>query len=332
MSDILLLLAGFALLLVGGELLVRGSVRVAELLGMSPLLIGLTLVGFGTSAPELVTSVEASLAGSPGIAVGNIVGSNIANILLILGTAAVLSPVAVSPSAFSRDGAFVVMTAILFVLIGTYWTLDRVVGGVFLVLLVGYMWNAYLQERTADDGRSAAKARVDAFDEVHPAATASVKGAGAAWSARDGITALIMALAGLALVIGGGKVLVEAATALARQSGISETVIGLTIVAIGTSMPELVTSIVASLRKHSDVALGNVLGSNIYNTLGIGGATALISPTAVPAEILRFDNLVMLGASVALLVFARTGYRLSRIEGLALLASYFGYLYMLWPK
>lgn len=332
MSDIALLLAGFAILLVGGELLVRGSVRIAEIAGMSPLLIGLTLVGFGTSMPELVTSVQASISGSPGIAVGNIVGSNIANTLLILGAAALIAPIAVSPSAYSRDGMFVAATALLFVLVGYFWTLDRVVGAVFIVLLVGYMLNAYLQERSNGAAPTAAHARVEAFDAVHPPGTRHTDAKATGASTRTIVLAALVALSGLALVIAGGKVLVESATALARSFGISETVIGLTIVAVGTSMPELVTSVVAAFRKHSDVALGNVLGSNIYNILGIGGVTALIAPTNIPGEIVRFDNLVMLATAVLLLVLARTGFRINRTEGAILLACYGLYMFVIWPK
>ncbi|RZA27362.1 MAG: sodium:calcium antiporter, partial [Proteobacteria bacterium] len=139
------------------------------------------------------------------------------------------------------------------------------------------------------------------------------------------------ALAGLALVVFGGGLLVQGATGLARSIGVSENVIGLTIVAIGTSMPELVTSVVAALRRHADVALGNVLGSNIYNVLGIGGATALIAPTAIPPEIARFDMLLMLAVAVLLLWLARTGWRIGRREGALLVASYVGYLFWIWP-
>lgn len=334
--DYMMIGAGLVLLIVGGELLVRGAATTAERLGMSPLLIGLTLVGFGTSTPELVTSVEASLIGSPGIAVGNVVGSNIANILLILGISALILPIAVSQQALQRDGLVMLAATILLVGIGQLGLrLDPLVGGMLVAGLVTYLWYAYVQEKAgASAGHTAAFKKREAHDEV--AAMPSGGAAGLAVPASSGLTAiavpLAMALGGLAVIILGGKLLVEGAIGLARHAGLSETLIGLTIVAIGTSLPELVTSIIAAIRKHSDVALGNILGSNIYNILGIGGVTALLAPTTIPAEIVRFDALVMLAATAALLVIARTGYRISRLEGAALLAGYSLYLFMIWPS
>jgi cation:H+ antiporter len=319
------LIGGFLLLVVGGELLVRGAVQVAERLGMSPLLIGLTLVGFGTSTPELVTSVQAALAGSPGIAVGNIVGSNLANILLILGLSALLLPITVTTAALRRDGALVVATAAMLTVLGLVWTLDRLAGALFLAGLAAYLGYAWRQERAAAGGHTAAFERAEALREVHPEL-------GAEPVIRPGLLLpAALALGGLALVVLGGGFLVDGAIALARDLGVSETVIGLTIVAVGTSLPELVTSVVAALRRHADVSLGNVLGSCIYNVLGIGGVTGLISPTVVPPEIARFDSPVMLAASVMLLVFAWTGLRIGRREGACLLAGYVAYVWTVWP-
>ncbi|MXN65344.1 calcium/sodium antiporter [Stappia sp. GBMRC 2046] len=334
MTDFLFLLLGFALLVAGGELLVRGAAGTAERLGMSPLLIGLTLVGFGTSMPELVTSVQASLSGSPGIAVGNIVGSNIANILLILGISTMIMPLAVRQKALVRDGGLVLVTAALFAVLGFFLPLDRFVGVVFLACLAGYLHYAYSQEKAdAPKGHTAAFEKVEAHDEVLAGQAGSPPSA--ARPAQGGAMALVLplalAVAGLAVVVAGGKILVDAASSIARSAGISETLIGLTIVAVGTSLPELVTSVVAALRRHGDVALGNVLGSNIYNILGIGGVTALIAPTTIPAEIAHFDNLVMVGVSVLLLAVAFTGRRISRGEGALLLAVYALYLFAIWP-
>jgi|LNFM01.1.fsa_nt_gb cation:H+ antiporter len=335
MTDYLLVVAGLALLITGGELLVRGASTVAQRLGMSPLLIGLTLVGFGTSTPELVTSIEASLAGSPGIAVGNIVGSNIANILFILGIAAVITPVAVSQNALRRDGSFVLITAAAFCLVGTFASLDRLVGVVFVAGLASYIYYAYRQETAgAPDGHTAAFEKLEAHEEVFDShlggSTTTTKPAVSA--ATSGLAwPLGLAVLGLLLVVGGGKLLVDGATGIARSAGVSETLIGLTIVAVGTSLPELVTSVIAALRRHADVALGNVLGSNIYNILGIGGVTALIAPTTIPPEIVRFDSLVMLVVSGLLLVVARTGYTIGRLEGCILIGAYAVYLAALWP-
>jgi cation:H+ antiporter len=332
-TDIGLLLGGFALLIVGGELLVRGAVAIAERFGMSPLLIGLTLVGFGTSAPELVTSVQAAMAGSPGIAVGNIVGSNISNILLILGLSALITPMAVQSNALRRDGMVVVLTALLFTIVAYTYTLDRVSGLIFVGLLVSYLMYAYRQEMALErDGHTSAFEKAEAYDELHdgPIRRQAEARTWVQW-VSPAIPAL-MALGGLAIVVLGGKLLVDGAIGIARSYGMSEAVIGLTIVAVGTSMPEFVTSVVAAIRKHGDVALGNIMGSNIYNILGIGGATALLSPTEVPAEIANFDNLVMLAACAAMFAFAWSGYRINRTEGAALLAGYIAYIYVLLPK
>lgn len=332
MEHVLPLLGGLVLLALGGELLVRGAVQIAERFGVSPLLIGLTLVGFGTSTPELVASVQAALAGSPGIAVGNIVGSNIANILLILGLAALVNPIAVSSAALARDGGLAAVTAGLVVLVGLLWMLDRVVGVVFLAGLAGYILFAYRQERAGPADHTAAFDKAAAFEGAHPSgvhgALAAAPGAGAAGLAASAG----LLLGGLVLVVLGGGFLVDGAIGLARGLGVSETVIGLTIVAVGTSMPELVTSLVAAFRRQSEVALGNVLGSNIYNVLGIGGVTALIAPTPVPAEIAQYDAFVMLLVSVLLLFIARSGWRIGRGEGGLLLGGYAVYLLSLLPR
>lgn len=327
--DVILPLAGgLVLLALGGELLVRGAVQVAERLGVSPLVIGLTLVGFGTSTPELVTSVQAAMIGSPGIAVGNIVGSNLANVLLILGMSAIVLPVVVGSSALRRDGSLVLLTAVAFALVGLFWSLDRFVGVIFVAGLVAYIVFAWRQESVPSDGHTAAYGRAEAFEELHERVLNPDKEVLAKASVGVG---LALALGGLVIVILGGRLLVDGAITLARGFGISEAVIGLTIVAVGTSMPELVTSIVAAIRKHADVALGNILGSNIYNILGIGGVTALIAPTEVPREIATFDSLVMVAMSAILLVMARTGWRIGRREGALLVAGYVGYVWWIWP-
>jgi cation:H+ antiporter len=335
MGDFALLAAGFILLIAGGELLVRGAVAVAERLGMSPLLIGLTLVGFGTSAPELVTSVQAAVAGSPQIAYGNIVGSNISNILLILGLSAVIAPLAVQSKALRRDGAFVVVTAALLAVVGYTHTMDRVVGLAFIVLLAAYIVYAYFEERVVpvdSHEHTSAFEKAEAYDELHDGPIRHQTEAKSLAQRLGPVVPLFMALGGLAIIVAGGKLLVDGAIGLSRGIGISETVIGLTIVAVGTSMPEFVTCVVAALRKHGDVALGNVLGSNVYNVLGIGGTTAMIKPTSVPAEIVAFDAPVMVAASVALFVLAWSSYRITRLEGAALLACYVAYIYVLMPK
>lgn len=315
-------IGGLLLLLVGGELIVRGAVQVATRLGVSPLVIGLTLVGFGTSTPELVTSVDAALAGVPGIAFGNIVGSNIANILLIVGAAAVIGPVSIAPRSLRRDGVVMLVVAVAFTVAAFVGPLGRLVGVAFILALAAYVFFAFRQEQATESGPAGAASEGDIAAKVEdtlPAATISLP------------VAIATAVVGLLLVVFGGGLLVEGAVSFARSFGISETVIGLTIVAVGTSLPEMVTSIVAGLRGQGDVAFGNIVGSNIYNILFIGGTTALIAPGAVPAEIVAFDNLVMLGVSLLLFAVAWTSHRIVRWEGALLLAGYALYIYAIWP-
>jgi cation:H+ antiporter len=320
----LLIFGGLVLLVAGGDVMVRGAVNIATRLGVSPLVIGLTLVGFGTSTPELVTSVQASLAGSPGIALGNIVGSNIANILLILGVSALVAPIVISTAALKRDGAIMVAVAVMFVALTTVFDLTRPVGLVFIALLIAYVVFSFRQEQVAPADHGAAfdkgQAALEVEEGFRPEKPSSLA------------LSLAMALGGLVLVVIGGKLLIDGAVALARGYGISESIIGLTIVAVGTSTPELVTSVVAAMRRHSDVAFGNIVGSNIYNILGIAGTTALIAPTSVPPEMVRFDNLVMVAVSIVMVIMAFTGMRIGRREGGLLVAGYVAYLVMLWPK
>lgn len=319
------LLAGLVLLVAGGELLVRGAVQIAERLGVSPLVIGLTLVGFGTSTPELVTSVNAALAGSPGIAYGNVVGSNIANILLIAGLSAIIFPLAIASSALKRDAVIMVMVTVVFAAISSVMPMGRIVGFAFLLALAAYMFLACRQERQATADHGAAYEKAAALEAADPAIAPGRK--------RDAafLRPSLITIAGLALVIIGGTLLVSGAVALARAFSVSETIIGLTIVAVGTSLPELVTSIIAAFRRQGDVAFGNIVGSNIYNILGIAGATALIAPGPVPPQIIGFDNYLMIGASVLLFVFAATSLKIARWEGAVLLSGYCLYIYLLWP-
>ncbi|MBY6067673.1 calcium/sodium antiporter [Leisingera aquaemixtae] len=326
MFDIWLpLLGGLALLILGGEFLVRGAVRVAERFGISPLVIGLTLVGFGTSAPELVTSVRAALAGAPGIAYGNITGSNIANILLIAGLSALIAPIAVQSAALRRDGGVMLAATAVFAALAATVPVTRLAGLSFVLVLAAYVWFAIRQERTTAADHGALYDKAAALEGVDPAITPESTARRPLWRP------LATALGGLALVIGGGGMLVDGAVELARMMQVSETVIGLTIVAVGTSAPELATSVAAALRRQGEMAFGNIIGSNIYNLLGIGGATAMIAPSEVPERIAGFDNPLMLLVTVAFLGLAWTGLRVSRREGAALLAGYGAYVWWLWP-
>lgn len=307
----MLILAGLVLLAVGGDILVRGAVGVASRLGVSPLLAGLTIVGFGTSTPELVTSLFAAFEGAPGIAVGNVVGSNIANILLILGISALILPLAVNPAAFRRDGlalAVATLACLAAVLTGF---LGPAIGFGLLALLVGYIVWAYRSERRVPDA--------EAVMHEHVAADATTPGLSL-------LVALGLAVSGIIATIIGARLLVDGAIEIARSVGVTETVIGLTVVAVGTSLPELVACVIAALRRHPDVVLGNVIGSNIYNVLGILGVTALVHPISIPPEIAALDVWVLLGTTALLCLFLRTGWTLKRWEGAVFLVLYAAYI------
>jgi cation:H+ antiporter len=299
----LLIAGGLVLLVAGGEAVVRGSVAAARRLGVSELVIGLTLVGFGTSTPEMITSVNAALAGAPGIAVGNVVGSNIANILLILALTAAVRPIPTDPAALRRDG-----TAMMAALDGV----PRWTGVLFLLALGGYIWWAF---RSESGGGPAAELDAASAVSREPAHAVPL------WRA------ILLALAGIGLLMVGADLLVRGAVDLARGLGVSETVIGLTIVAVGTSLPEMVASLAAALRGRPEIAFGNVLGSNIYNVLGILGVTAVVSPLPMPPDMDWFDWGALLGASILMLVHSGSGARVSRPEGLSMLAVYAAYVW-----
>lgn len=314
----LLLVFGLVLLVAGGELLVRGAVRIAQHLGLSPMLIGLTIVGMGTSMPELAASVQAALAGSPGIALGNIVGSNIANLLLILGLAVALSPFAVARGVLWRDGGVGLVCAALLIVAGYTVGLTRGAGILLVIGMMAYVYLAFRQEK-AGASHSAVYDKALALEEVDPALAPSARSHGSI------VGAAVLFLVGIGLIISGGSLLVDAAIAISTSLGVSDEVIGLTVVAVGTSLPELVTSAIAALKRQGEIALGNVLGSNIYNVLFIGGVTGIVAPTHIPAGILQFDLIVLVAVSAVVLFFAFTGGRLSRIEGLLLVTGYAGY-------
>lgn len=311
MLNVLLLLVGVALLTAGGEALIRGSLAAAKRLGISPLLSGLVIVGFGTSAPELVVSIDAAVNGRPDIAIGNVVGSNIGNVLLILGICALITPLAVRPLALRRDAITVVAASLLFLFLVGGSALNHTDGLVFLLALFAYLSWAYYTERSS----SAPTA------ELHKAEAAELS-----LMPKAVLWIVAAVLVGLLLLIGGSQVLLLGAVGIADHFGVSEAVIGLTLVAVGTSLPELSISVIAAIRRHADVAVGNILGSNIFNLLGILGLSALLQPLPVHARILQFDQWVMLGAALLLTLFLYTGRRLNRVEAGLLLISYSIYL------
>ncbi|MEH6355332.1 MAG: calcium/sodium antiporter [Marinobacter sp.] len=307
MLNLLFVVVGILLLTGGGEVLIRGALAAAERMGVSPLLSGLLIVGFGTSTPELVVSIDAALNNRPDIAIGNVVGSNIGNILLILGICALITPLAVKPLVLRRDGVTVVAASFLFVVLVGGSALVRSDAAIFLLALVAYLVWTYRTERSGNAPSA----------ELHKAEAQEI-------TAMPKTTPwIIMAIVlGLALLIAGSQLLLKGAVGIAELFGVSEAVIGLTLVAVGTSLPELSISVIAALRRHADVAIGNILGSNIFNILGILGVSALLQPLPVNERILNFDQWVMLGTSLILLFFLYTGSRLSKLEGGLLLLGY----------
>ena len=309
------ILAGFAFLVAGGELLVRNSVAAAGRLGVSPLLIGLTLVGFGTSTPELVTSLNAALSGAPGIAVGNVVGSNIANVLLILGLTSAISPIVSPASGFRRDATALVVSALAASVFILWGEIGRAAGTAMLLALAFYLLRSYQAETVLPDSPS--PTTLQTLEE------------GADLRAKPNLpiwVLVLLSLLGILVTIVGADLMVEGAVSLARVAGMSESLIGLTIVAVGTSLPEMVTSVMAAIRREPGIALGNIIGSNIFNLFGILGLTALVSPIQVPADIGPMDVWALLLATASLIWFGLGGWNIRRRDGVAMLGVYTAYV------
>ena len=301
--DYLFVALGLAGLFAGGEFLVRGSVAMAHRFALSPLLIGLTDVGFGTSTPELLVSVDAAWRGMPDIALGNVVGTNIANILLIVGISALVWPIVVSGATLRRDLAVMLAAALTLLPIFYLGEMSRLAGALLFSGLVVYLAAAY----------RAGRAEPEPEAEEAPRLTA-------------GRAFLVVGVGLVALMIG-ARLLVDGSVAIARDFGISEAFIGLTIVAVGTSLPELATSLVAAFRRQSEIAIGNVVGSYIFNILGILGVTAIVAPIPVAGRFLAFDLPVMIAASLGLALLLLARPRIGRSTGLVLLLAYAAYVY-----
>ena len=335
--DIGRVLLGLVLLVAGGELLVRGAAGLAARIGMSPLVVGLTVVAFATSAPELAVTLGAVLHGEPGLAVGNVVGSNIANVLMILGAAALILPLLVKLQLVRVDIPFMAAFSILFLLLATDGGLSRVDGLILFVLLVLYISVAIIlskREGRADDlqgpGASIATRSAGRVGQTVGSTADTMSEAVQEVEVKDGSIGrdLLFLLTGVALLIFGANILVSGATGIAKAFGVSELIVGLTVVAVGTSLPELATSIVAVRRGQRDLAVGNVVGSNIFNIGAVAGLAGVISPTGlpVPASALALDIPLMIAASLVLLPLAFTGKVIARWEGGLLLALYIAYL------
>ena len=297
------LFAGLIGLFFGGEALVRGSVGIARRLSIPPLLIGLTVVGFGTSTPELLVSVDAAWRGVPDIALGNIIGSNIANILLIVGLSALVWPIRIMGATLRRDTAVMMAAALLLVPIFAVGLVGRPAGFILVAGLAAYLIWAYRHLGDAVEEEMGIPAPASAF------------------------VSTLWIIGGLVALMLGARLLVDGAVSIARGFGISEAFIGLTIVAVGTSLPELATSLIASIRRQSEIAIGNIVGSNIFNVLGILGVTALITPIPVASRFLSFDLPAMVAASLLLTTLLLTRPVIARGVGVAMLAGYVAYVW-----
>lgn len=306
-----LFVAGLLLLIVGAEALVRGASRLAAAVGIAPLVIGLTVVAFGTSSPELAVSLKAALSDQASIAIGNVVGSNIFNVLFILGLSALIVPLVVSQQLVRFDVPLMIGLSVLALLFSLDENFGRMDGILLVAGLVAYVWFLIAQSRKAN-----AESQTDAAVQVAARA-----------GAASGIINLILIVAGLALLVLGSRWLVDSAITFARYLGVSELVIGLTIVAAGTSLPEVVTSVIAAIRGERDIAVGNVVGSNIFNIMAVLGLTSIIAPAGIdvsPAAV-RFDLPVMIAVAFACLPIFFTGRMISRAEGALFLSYYAAY-------
>ncbi|MAG37247.1 MAG: sodium:calcium antiporter [Dehalococcoidia bacterium] len=314
--DVLLVVIGVALLTGGGQLFVTGSARLAQALGISPVVVGVVVIGFGTSAPEMVASVLAAVQGRAGVAFGNLVGSNISNIGLVLGVAALVAPAVVTVTIVRREALISTAAALLFIGLALNGGLSTLEGIVLIVAFSGAMgwllWRAW-HER---GDRAAMADEVEGLVGPDPGARAKLLEGG-------------RALLGLALVLVGAELTVRGAVAIALAAGVDEGFVGLTVVGIGTSLPELVTGIIAAARRETDLVVGNVLGSNVFNLLLIGGTVGLVTSAPIPAAVVNPGLPVLASGSLGLLVFLRAGFVLRRWEAAILLAGYAGYIVLL---
>ncbi|WP_254431806.1 calcium/sodium antiporter [Azonexus fungiphilus] len=312
-QHLLMFLLGLAALTLGAELMVRGAARLALTFGISPLVVGLTIVAFGTSAPEMAVSAGAALSGAGDLAIGNVVGSNIANVLLILGLAALIVPLAVNEQLIRQEIPIMIGASLLFLVLALDGNLSRGEGALLFALVVVYTIFLVVQSRRAS------KAVEAEFADEMPDTTSR-------WDAHWSVQLLLVA-GGLGLLVLGAGWLVDAAVAVARAFGVSDLVIGLTVVAVGTSMPEIATSLVAAWRGERDIAVGNVVGSNIFNIFAVLGFSSLIADGGiVVSEAARhFDVWVMLAVAFACLPIVVTGREIARWEGGVFLVYYVAY-------
>lgn len=315
MLTLAMFVGGLVALVLGAELLVRGASRLALSLGISPLVVGLTIVAVGTSSPEVAVSVGAALDGQTDIAVGNVVGSNIFNILLILGISALIIPLVVNAQIVRQEVPIMIGASLLLLVFGLDGRVGRLEAAVLLASLVAYVVFLIVQSRREQQAAVLAASAVGTVDTGEPAK-------------RNLPLQLVLIAVGLGMLVLGSNWLVDASIALAQAIGVSDVVIGLTIVAAGTSMPEVATSVMAAVRKERDIAIGNVVGSNIFNILGCLGLAGVVSSTGLPlaAPVLNFDLWVMLAVAFACLPVFITGRTIARWEGAVFVFYYIAYV------
>jgi len=288
---------------------VRSAVALARQFRVRRALIGLTVVAFGTSLPEIFVSLKAALIGAPAIAIGNVVGSNIANVLLVAGLSSVLATIAFKRGLLQRDGIAVLVATLVFLVVAATGSIPPLIAGAFLLSLVAYVVTSYQAERKNKQIADLHAREAEEFPDKRPA-----------WQN------LALLAAGFAGILLGAELLIGGAVEIARLAGLSEAVIGLTLVAVGTSLPELATSAVAALRGHGDVAIANILGSCLFNLCGILGVVGMVAPLPVPDEIIRFDNWVLLGVTLGFVLLTARGTRIPRSLGALFLLGYGAYL------
>jgi cation:H+ antiporter len=308
------IIASLILLYFGATWLVKGSSVLALKAGVSPLVAGLTVVAFGTSSPELFVGINAAISGHGNMAIGNVLGSNMFNICIILGISALISPLKIKMQLLKFDIPVLILATIGFMLFFADRTISRIEGSIFFTSLLLYIIANILLSRHETN-----KDILDVYDKSVPAGTSK-------W-----YWAVIMVLFGIAVLVSGSELLMMGAVEIARALGVGETIISITIIAVGTSLPELASSVVATMRKEYDIAIGNVVGSSIFNILGIIGISSIISPLSAIA-ISNIDLFAMIGVTLLLLPFFRSHYTLKRDEGIFMIGMYLIYLYYLWPK
>lgn len=310
MIDILMIIAGLVLLFFGGESLVKGAVSLAYHFGLSKLLVSTVVIGFGTSMPEMTVSIGAALKGASDIALGNVVGSNIANILLIIGLSAILCPLYVAGSGVKRDAFIMIGASLALSGLSFAGKISFFAGlALFTCLIIYILWSYVMEKKNQTTPIDESSLNASTVQLTYPKAS-------------------VFCLTGLVMLIGGAYVLVEGAISIARGFGVTEAVIGLTIVAVGTSLPEMATSLVAAYKKQPDVIIGNIVGSNIFNILAILGLTAMVSPVPFGAQIAGLDVWIMLGVAVILSLYLLRNLTIGKLSG-SIMVLFYG-LYTFW--